>query len=60
MFDVCIEWLSREEYPADKVYSMFIQFYKVYKLRKPLVFHRNSVSDITGIIQKSYKHLERA
>jgi len=58
-FDVAIEWLEREKYPADKVYSMFIQFYKVFKLKVPLVFHKAGLSDIQGVIPKNYKHLER-
>jgi GR25 family glycosyltransferase involved in LPS biosynthesis len=58
-YDVAIEWLEREQYPVDRVYSMFIQFYKVYKLRVPLVFHREGLSDIQGVVPKNYKHLQR-
>ena len=58
-FDTVIEWFEREQYPADKVFSMFMSFYKVYKLRTPLIYHLPGQSDIQGIIPKNYKHLER-
>ena len=58
-YDECLVWLEREPYPADKIYSMFIKFFKVYKVKKPLIFHRSGVSDILGIVPKNYKHLER-
>lgn len=58
-YDECLTWLKREPYPADKIYSMFIKFFKVYKVKKPLIFHRSGVSDILGIVPKNYKHLER-
>lgn len=58
-YDEVLKWLKSESHPVDKVYSMFIQFFKVYKVKKPLVFHRRGVSDIQGVVPKNYKHLER-
>ena len=58
-YDIIIDWLEREERPSDVIYSMFMSFFKVYKLKKPLIFHRPGMSDIMGVIPKNYKHLER-
>jgi hypothetical protein len=58
-YDTCLYWLRSQDYPADKVYSMFIQFHKVYKVKAPLVFHRRGLSEIQGIVPRNYKHLER-
>jgi GR25 family glycosyltransferase involved in LPS biosynthesis len=55
-----IKWLSRESYPCDKIYSMFIGLFQVFKVKSPLVFHRYGMSDIQGLVPKNYKHLERA
>lgn len=59
VYDVAVKFLEENELPADKVFSMFIQFFKVYRVRKPLIFHRPGVSDIMGIVPKNYKHLEK-
>jgi len=58
-YDILIEWLTNHELPTDTVFTMFMQFYKVYKLKVPLVFHKAGKSDIQGIVPKNYKHLER-
>ena len=58
-FDEVLGWLKSESKPVDKVYSMFIKFFKVYKVKKPLVFHKKGLSDIQGVVPKNYKHLER-
>lgn len=59
-YDTLLQWLRTQERPTDTVFSMFMQFFKVYKVRKPLIFHKPGLSDIQGIIPRNYKHLERA
>jgi hypothetical protein len=58
-FDEVLVWLKSESKPVDRIYSMFIKFFKVYKVKKPLVFHRGGMSDIQGVIPKNYKHLQK-
>lgn len=58
-YDTALWWLKKERYPADKIYSMFMQFHRAYKLKKPIVFHKKGLSEITGIVPKYYKHLEK-
>jgi len=57
-YDIILTWLQHKR-TTDTVFSMFMQFYKVYKLKVPLVFHKPGKSDIQGIVPKNYKHLER-
>lgn len=59
IFDEAIKWLTEIELPCDTVFSMYLQFYKCYKVRVPLVFHRSGMSDIQGVIPKNYKHLQK-
>lgn len=59
-YNEALKWLYAEQKPVDSIYSMFIQFYKVYRTKKPLIFHRSGISDIQGVIPKNYKHLEKS
>ena len=58
-YDILIDKIEKVDEPIDNIYSMFMQFFKVYKLKVPLIFHKSGVSDIMGIVPKNYKHLER-
>lgn len=58
-YDEILHWLKTQSKPTDSVYAMFMNLYKVYKLRKPLIFHKPGMSDIQGIVPKNYKHLEK-
>jgi len=59
IYDEAIKWLTENDLPCDTVFSMYLQFYKCYKVVKPLVFHRAGMSDIQRGIPKNYKHLQR-
>lgn len=59
IYNEAIKWLIENELPCDTVFSMYLQFYKCYKVRKPLIFHRLGMSDIQGVIPKNYKHLQK-
>lgn len=58
-YDEILHWLKTNDKPTDSVYAMFMNLYKVYKSKRPLIFHKSGMSDIQGRIPKNYKHLEK-